>query len=389
MSGDLAKINQYRPDHASYAFSSIFETWPHNLYILVDCVYIQKESIMTARKSASKLFFVDTKAVKPKHRQIADGIKTAIIEGRLKRNDILPTIGDVCETFGIARLTVLKAYEDLQRSGLIRAESRKGYYVTSVEVERKRNIFLLFDEFTMYKRVLYNAFRERVGSNATIDIYFHHYSARQFESLILNNLGNYTEYLVMPWPDVKVPQVIAKMDRRYTLLLDRGDAIHKMTGFSSVVQDHKGNMMACLEKALPAIQKYRKFILVYPSYSFHPAVSVESFTEFCKTHHLNGDIYHTIDRSNILPDTAYLVVDDNELVIIVEQCMESGYELGKTIGVLSYNETPMKRIIANGISVISTDFALMGVRAADYMLTPFSHEIHDVIPTALIMRESL
>jgi DNA-binding transcriptional regulator YhcF (GntR family) len=344
---------------------------------------------MMARKSASKLFFVDTKAVKPKHRQIADGIKTAIIEGRLKRNDILPTIGDVCETFGIARLTVLKAYEDLQRAGLIRAESRKGYYVTSEEVERKRNIFLLFDEFTMYKRVMYNAFRERVGGNATIDIYFHHYSALQFESLIMNNLGNYTEYLVMPWPDAKVPQVIAKMDHRYTLLLDRGDAIQKITGFSSVVQDHKGDMVACLEKALPAIQKYRKFILVYPSYSFHPAVSVEGFTEFCKTHHLNGDIYRTIDRSNMLPDTAYRVVDDNELVIIVEQCMESSYELGKTIGVLSYNETPMKRIIANGISVISTDFALMGVRAADYMLTPFSNEIHDVIPTSLIMRGSL
>jgi DNA-binding LacI/PurR family transcriptional regulator len=241
----------------------------------------------------------------------------------------------------------------------------------------------------MYKRVLYNAFRERVGGNATIDIFFHHYSLRQFESLILDNLGNYTEYLVMPWPDAKVPQIIAKMDRRYTLLLDRGDAIQKTTGFSSIVQDHRGDMVACLEKALPAILKYRKFILVYPTYTFHPAVSVEGFTEFCKTHHLNGDIYNKIDRSNILPDTAYLVVDDNELVIIVEQCMESGYELGKTIGVLSYNETPMKRIIAKGISVISTDFALMGVRAADYILTPFVNEVHDVIPTALIMRESL
>jgi DNA-binding transcriptional regulator YhcF (GntR family) len=342
-----------------------------------------------SRKSAAKLLNVDTKAVIPKHRQIAEGIKSAIIEGRLKRNDILPTIGDVCETFGIARLTVLKAYEDLQRSGLIRAESRKGYYVISEEVERKRNIFLLFDEFTMYKRVLYNAFRERIGGNGSIDIYFHHYSPRQFESLILNNLGNYTEYLIMPWPDSKVPQVVAKMDPRYTLLLDRGDAAGKIQGFSSIVQDHKIDLIACLEKALPAIQKYRKFILVYPSYSFHPAVTVEGFTEFCKTHHVSGDIYHTIDHSNILPDTAYFVVDDNELVIIVEQCMVSGYELGKTIGVLSYNETPMKRIIANGISVISTDFAMMGVRAADHILTSFAKDIHEVIPTQLIMRSSL
>jgi DNA-binding transcriptional regulator YhcF (GntR family) len=225
---------------------------------------------MITRKSAKKLFFIDTKAVKTKHRQIVDGIKKAILEGRLVRNDILPTIGDVCSTYGISRITVLKAYEDLRRAGLIRAESRKGYYVISEEVERKNNIFLLFDEFTMYKRVLYNAFRERIGGNGSIDMYFHHYSPKQFESLILNNLGNYTSYIIMPWPDKIVPLVMSKMDRSCTVLLDRGDAVSKAPRFSSIVQDHRDDMARCLEQALPAIRKYRKFILVHPLYSFHP-----------------------------------------------------------------------------------------------------------------------
>jgi DNA-binding transcriptional regulator YhcF (GntR family) len=342
-----------------------------------------------ARQSAKKLFFIDTKSVKTKHKQIVDGVKTAIIEGRLVRNDILPTIGDVCLTYGISRITVLRAYEDLQRAGLIRAESRKGYYVISEEVERKSNVFLLFDELTMYKRVLYNAFRERIGSNGSIDIYFHHYSPKQFESLVLNNLGNYTSYVVMPWPDKNVPAVIAKMDSACTVLLDRGDSIPKSPKFSSIVQDHKGDMVRCLEQALPAIRKYRKFILVYPSYTFHPSATVEGFTEFCKQNHINSDVYRNFDRSNILPDTAYFVLDDVELVIIVEHCMEAGYQLGKSIGIISYNETPMKRIIANGISVISTDFAMMGVRAADYILNPSTDRVHEVIPTALIMRGSL
>jgi Transcriptional regulators len=341
------------------------------------------------RKSATKLFFIDTNSVKPKHRQIIDGVKTAIYEDRLKRNDILPTISDVCETYGISRLTVLKAYEALQRAGLIKAEKRKGYFVTSEEIERKTNIFLLFDELTMYKRVLYNAFRERMGGNCTIDIYFHHYSAKLFESLIAENLGNYTTYVVMPWPDKKVPQVIAKMDRKTTVLLDRGDAAVKSPGFSSIVQDHNADMVRCLEQALPLLSKYRKFILVHPTYSFHPSMTVEGFLEFCKKHHINGDVYRTFDRSNILPDTAYFVVDDNELVIIVEHCMESGHQLGKSIGVLSYNETPMKRIIANGISVISTDFAMMGVRTADHVISQTNHTVHETIPTSLIMRGSL
>ena len=342
-----------------------------------------------ARKSAKKLFFIDTKAVKTKNRQIVDGVKTAIVEGRLLRNDILPTIGDVCATYGISRITVLKAYEDLQRAGLIRAESRKGYYVISEEVERKNNVFLLFDEMTMYKRVLYNAFRERIGGNGSIDIYFHHYSPKQFESLILNNLGNYTSYIIMPWPDKIVPQVVAKMDSSCTVLLDRGDSISKSPGFSSIVQDHRGDMVCCLEKALPAIRKYRKFIMVHPTYSYHPSTTIEGFAEFCKQNHINYDVYRNFDRSNILPDTAYFVIDDVELVIIVEHCMEAGYQLGKSIGIISYNETLMKRIIANGISVISTDFAMMGVRAADYILNPSTEGVHEVIPTSLIMRSSL
>ena len=341
------------------------------------------------RKTATKLFFIDGNIVKPKHRQIIDGVKTAIHEGRLKRNDILPTISDVCETYGISRLTVLKAYEVLQRAGLIKAEKRKGYYVTSEEIERKINIFLLFDEFNMYKRVLYNAFRERMGGNASIDMYFHHYSPKQFESLILDNLGNYTTYVIMPWPDKKVPQVIAKMDRKNTVLLDRGDASVKSPGFSSIVQDHNVDMARCLEQAIPALLKYRKLILVHPTDSFHPTTTIEGFLEFCKKHHFNGDVYRTFDRSKILPDTAYFTVDDNELVIIVEHCMESGHQLGKSIGVLSYNETPMKRIIANGITVISTDFAMMGVRTADHVISHSNDTVHETIPTSLIMRGSL
>jgi DNA-binding LacI/PurR family transcriptional regulator len=81
-------------------------------------------------------------------------------------------------------------------------------------------------------------------------------------------------------------------------------------------------------------------------------------------------------------------VDDNELVVIAEHCRDAGYELGKDIGVISYNETPMKRIIGNGITVISTDFAMMGVHAADFILNP-SAGAREVVPTSLIMRKSL
>ena len=38
------------------------------------------------------------------------------------------------------------------------------------------------------------------------------------------------------------------------------------------------------------------------------------------------------------------------------------------MGVISYNETPLKRIILNGINTISTTFHLMGEKAAQLIL---------------------
>jgi DNA-binding LacI/PurR family transcriptional regulator len=37
--------------------------------------------------------------------------------------------------------------------------------------------------------------------------------------------------------------------------------------------------------------------------------------------------------------------------------------------VISYNETPLKKIILNGITTISTDFEAMGIEAANIVKT--------------------
>ena len=42
---------------------------------------------------------------------------------------------------------------------------------------------------------------------------------------------------------------------------------------------------------------------------------------------------------------------------------------GKDIGILSYNEIPLKKIAANGISVISTDFSKLGTHIAEMVIT--------------------
>ena len=49
---------------------------------------------------------------------------------------------------------------------------------------------------------------------------------------------------------------------------------------------------------------------------------------------------------------------------LVECAREQDLRLGKEIGVISYNDTPLKKVVSNGISVISTDFQAMGRQVA-------------------------
>lgn len=50
-------------------------------------------------------------------------------------------------------------------------------------------------------------------------------------------------------------------------------------------------------------------------------------------------------------------------MLLIEKIIETKLEVGKQVGVISYNETPLKKIILNGITTISTDFHLMGGKA--------------------------
>jgi DNA-binding LacI/PurR family transcriptional regulator len=57
------------------------------------------------------------------------------------------------------------------------------------------------------------------------------------------------------------------------------------------------------------------------------------------------------------------------------------------VGVISYNETPLKKIILNGITTIPTDFQMPGEKAAQLILEEYTGHVE--IPIYLTLRSSL
>jgi DNA-binding LacI/PurR family transcriptional regulator len=78
---------------------------------------------------------------------------------------------------------------------------------------------------------------------------------------------------------------------------------------------------------------------------------------------------------------------EEDLVVLIERIISLKLEVGRQVGVISYNETPLKKIILNGITTISTDFREMGIMAARQILGNTHNQ--EEVPFHLTLRNSL
>jgi GntR family transcriptional regulator len=76
-------------------------------------------------------FRVDRGAGLPAYLQLVRQVREAVRLGWLKPGDRLPTVRDVVRTSGVNANTVLKAYRELELTGLVEARQGSGTYVKS------------------------------------------------------------------------------------------------------------------------------------------------------------------------------------------------------------------------------------------------------------------
>ena len=72
----------------------------------------------------------DTRSVVPPYLQIVEQVRQALRMGVLDVGDQLPSVREVVAATAINPNTVLKAYRDLEREGLVAAAAGRGTFVT-------------------------------------------------------------------------------------------------------------------------------------------------------------------------------------------------------------------------------------------------------------------
>ena len=316
-----------------------------------------------------------------KYIQLVDAIANAISEGTLAEGDMLPSVNELVKNASLSRDTVFKAYSELKSRGVVESVPNRGYFVS-----RQLNRVLLFlDTFKAYKEVLYDGFRSNLPANISVDLMFHHYNINVLETILTDSIGKYSHYIVMNFDHPRMKEIISKIPKEKLLVIDWH--IHAARNHSYVCQDFGTTVYHNFSEQIDRIKKYERFIYLYPKdWTFHPKASIIEFKRFCKDHNLNCEVLYDIKKLDIQKGDLYFLVSDRSLTRVLDQAEEKRLEKGKDIGIISYNETPMKKYIKDGITVLSTDFTEMGKKAAEYVLNP--GEMKYVVPTKMIIRNS-
>ncbi len=307
---------------------------------------------------------ISYKSSTPKYEQLVNEIIKHIRAGNLLLGDKLPSIHEVTSNYDISRDTVVIAYNELKARGIISPKQGKGFYVSSTTFFTKLKIFMLFDVMNGYKEVLYRSLTESLGPDYQVDIYFHYYNLKVFEQLITNNIDRYGFYIIMPHFNEDVSKIVNLIPKDKLLVIDK-DIKSLETNYAAVYQDFKTDVYKALKEAIPFLRKYSdlKFISNH-NFQFIPEGMEQGFSDFCRDHKMKHNIFEDIDSSLPAKGDAFLVVSDHDLIQLIKTCLEQKWELGKDIGIISYDETPLKEILSGGIAVISTDFKKMGETAA-------------------------
>lgn len=313
-------------------------------------------------------------------RYVTDGIRS----GNLKKGDWIPSINEFRTHFGLSRDTVFAGLRELKSLGIIDSTPGVGYYVASENIPSRHNIFLLFNELNEFKEDLYNSFIANISPEVTVDLYFHNYNRHVFDTLISEANHKYTDYIIMSGKFEGVEPALNKLSGRVFLL----DHFHpELKGkFSAVFQNFEKDTCQGLTQGIEYLKKYRHFIMVQ-KHQKEPTERYDGLVSFCNTHGFTCEYTGDIDNREINRGEVYMVTNDRNLVKLLKRATVQDFTPGRDFGIISYNDTPLKEILAGGITTLSTDFTLMGRTMASLIDSKKIETIEN--PFNLNLRKSL
>lgn len=328
---------------------------------------------------------VDPDSRVPKYRQIINAILKGIKSGSLMIGERVPSINEMSEKLLLSRDTVEKAYNELKEQKILESVKGKGFYIAKTDLVAKVNVLFLINKLSNYKMKIFNAFVQTLSPRVHVDLDIYHCEPMVFTKRLSTKIGQYDHYVVMSHFKTEESQhidstpetlsILKSIPPEKLIILD-ADISEISNDAGRVCQDFTNDIYHALKTRSDTLKRYRKIMLVYPSNAVYPYPTgiVTGFEKFCREQSFDFEILDKVyDGMEFQVNDLFITIEETDLVNLVKQIRDTDYKLGQEIGVISYNDTPLKELL--GITVISTNFTKMGEEAAKMIL----EERHSVL----------
>jgi len=332
---------------------------------------------------------IDEYSSTPKYKQLTNAILNGIDMGKLQKGSLLPSINELSFSLEMSRDTAEKGYRNLRKLGVVDSVPGKGYFIINTDFTRKLKVCLLFNKLSTHKKIIYDSFTRAIGEHAAIDFYIYNNDYVFFKKMIISKKDDYTHFVIIPHfleGGENAHEVINMIPKEKLIILDK--LLPGVTGdYAAAYENFAQDIYAALEQALNRLSNYTTLKIIFPKNSYFPQEILSGFYRFCQQYAFAHKVIHNIKEEEIQPGEVYINLMEDDLVTLIERLIILKLEIGKDVGVISYNETPLKRIILDGITTISTDFSFLGTQAAEFVLNGKTEKV--AVPFYLNLRNSL
>lgn len=305
------------------------------------------------------------------YKQLVNAITDAVKNGTLAGGDIVPSMNALSEELNISKETVKHAYGELTKRGILEAHQGKGFFVSDNVDKSTVSVLFLMDKFSVYKQEIVRGFHQEIASRTEDTILLFNQDVHVFEYFLNENLGKYDYYIVAPHfslaPAVqaKVKKLLKRIPNRMLIMIDHW--VSDIPGnYGAVYQDFENDVYDGLSQGLDRFEGRNELKVITLPTSLYGPVMERKVRQFCKENGLKvrflNDAPAEIEKGDV-----FLILNsqlDSGLIALVDNANAKGMKVGSDYFIISYNDSPIDKVVLNGLTTISTDFNLMGREAA-------------------------
>lgn len=335
-----------------------------------------------------KNFEIKHDSDQPKYLQLAEQIIQQIQHKEITHTQKLPSVNTFSSELDISRETVFNALNHLKERGIVYSKNRKGYFVNRTDARNTIRVCLILNRFTTFKNELINGLQQGIGEKGVVDVFFHHHNKKILKSIIEDNLPNYTHIAVVTFFNEQVSEILNLIPPDKRLILDCKE-IGLDGKYMMVYQDVAEDIFQALSKTHNQLKKYNQLVLVGDDTHSQINQVEEGIQSYCHKYDFSYETIFENSAPEIQKNRVYIIVSDSEQILanVIKSARGKKYKIGKDIGIICYDDTPMKEVLEGGITTISTDFTQMGKTAAKLIINGENHVLAN--SSKLILRKSL